>query len=311
MKNEMTSRPVFRVGSHLALVALVAIGWTSDAAAWEQYSVASDATNCAQCHGDFRASPYVSMTDGTSWGDDLHDVHRNDMLAGDCNTCHTTGGRFPVLMDSSTGGTGLATVSCMGCHGRAEDDVPANPATPAMGGAGAGLRQHHATAGVTMCADCHADANPASYTPVGEEVLPPFYATPGTGHPAMPVDSCNPVGSEDFAATALGLDNDGDGVFDGSDTDCMMAVDAGTDAGPMDSDAGMMDPDAGMMDSDAGMMVVDAGPSASDAGAAGGDAGPPVEDGGCGCTVASTGNGGRGAALIALGAFFLLFRRRR
>jgi hypothetical protein len=30
--------------------------------------------NCAQCHGGFRDSPYISPRDGSDWGDDLHDV---------------------------------------------------------------------------------------------------------------------------------------------------------------------------------------------------------------------------------------------
>ena len=73
--------------------------------AYDVYSVNRDATNCRACHGDFRASPYTSKVDGQSWADDLHDVHRNTMLSGDCETCHFAS-RFPVHLDSSTGGTG-------------------------------------------------------------------------------------------------------------------------------------------------------------------------------------------------------------
>ena len=318
----------------LCAVALVVL-WSSPAAAWDRYSVAGDSTNCAQCHGDFGASPYTSMIDGMSWGNDLHDVHRATMLGGDCNACHTSGGRVPVRLASSNGGSGLAAISCMGCHGRAEDDTSANPATPAMGGYGAGLRQHHAANGVTMCVTCHADANPAAYTPVGEDVLPPYYASPGSGHPAMPVDPCNPLGSEDFAAGPLGLDNDGDDLFDGADPDCMMIPDGGmgtdagmvgTDAGMMGTDAGMTGTDAGMMDADggptspdagptspdAGMMAVDGGVMSADAAVPGADAGtPPVDEGGCGCSVPSRGGEKGGAVALVLGALLLVRRRRR
>jgi hypothetical protein len=140
------------------------------------------------------------------------------MLSGDCDVCHGSGGRFPVFLDISAGGTGLSAISCTGCHGREEDNTAANPGFPA--GRGAGLRQHHTSAGVMLCTDCHPDANPVAYTPVGENVLPDYYANPGTDHPAMPTGPCNSDGSENFAGIPEGLDNDGDGVYDGADTDC-------------------------------------------------------------------------------------------
>jgi hypothetical protein len=71
---------------------------------------------------------------------------------------------------------------------------------------------------------CHGDADPASYTPVGEDVLPKYYAAPGSNHPQIPQDSCNPNGEEDFAGTSLGLDNDGDGSYDTADSDCTAAI---------------------------------------------------------------------------------------
>jgi hypothetical protein len=203
----------------LATIAVLMIG-ASDVLAYGQYSANKDSTNCRACHGDFRASPYISLSDGANWGDDLHDVHRNVMLAGDCSTCHGSGSRFPVLLDSSSGGVGLAAISCVGCHGRDAD--MGNDGTSA--GRGAGLRQHHTSAGVAICSGCHSDAVLANYTPVGEDVLPNYYASPGTGHPSIPSDSCNPSGEEDFAGTALGLDNDGDGTYDTSDANCVIPV---------------------------------------------------------------------------------------
>ena len=151
------------------------------------------------------------------------------MLSGDCNTCHSGASRFPVSLLSSTGGTGLAAISCVGCHGRAADNVAANPEVGAgRSGYGAGLRQYHQRKGVTACSGCHLDATPAAYTPAGENVLPPYYASPGTGHTAMPTLSCNPAGEEDFAGATYALDNDGDLVRDMLDTDCAVVSPVGT-----------------------------------------------------------------------------------
>jgi hypothetical protein len=193
----------------LILIAILFIG-TPEAQAYEKYS------GCKACHGSFRSKPYTSLSDGSNWGDNLHNIHRTDMLADDCDACHSSGGRTPVFMDSSKGGGGLAPIGCVGCHGREEDIGNDSEST----GRGAGLRQHHTSAGVSDCLDCHSDADPANYTPVGEDVLPNFFANPGAGHPRIPTDSCNPAGKEDFAGTTLGLDNDGDGSYDTNDSKC-------------------------------------------------------------------------------------------
>ena len=213
----------------LVTITVLMIG-ASDALAYEDY-----ASGCQNCHGDFRADPYISLSDGANWGDSLHDVHRNVMLGGDCNTCHAaTGGFSPVLLESSGGGNGLEAISCVGCHGRDEDI--GNATTTGTSQRGAGLRQHHA--GAASCGGCHADQT--GYTPVGENVLPNYYANPGTGHPAMPEDSCNPNGSEGvFAGTLLGLDNDGNGIYDMADDACSVNTPPVADAnGPYTGTAG-------------------------------------------------------------------------
>jgi len=189
------------------------------AGAYEQYSLNKDATYCRACHGDFRAAPYVSLSDGMDWGQSLMDLHSTDMLNGDCTTCHGSGPRFPVLTDSSAGGIGLDPISCTGCHGRLEDGIGGTTL-----GAGAGLRQHHYNAGEFICLDCHDDADPSAYTPVAEDVLPPYYADPkgsDTDHPAIPSDPCNPAVDgypENYAGSTEGLDNDGNGLYDEADT---------------------------------------------------------------------------------------------
>jgi hypothetical protein len=220
------------VSRGIAAAVLCAIGallaWPRSGTAFTQYSQnGGDATNCGSCHGDFRATSYVSLADGQNWGN-LHNLHRNTMLSGDCGSCHGAN-TFPVILNASEGGTGLSPIGCVGCHGRAEDNVAANPEIGAgRTGYGAGLRQRHQTAGVTSCGNCHLDADPANYTPVGENVLPTYYANPGTGHPAMPSESCNANGSENFAGATKGLDNDGDDAYDTSDTNCTAPVENST-----------------------------------------------------------------------------------
>jgi hypothetical protein len=198
-----------------AVVGMALLGLAGGAAAYSQYSVNKDATNCRGCHGDFRSSPYISLADGQSWGDDLHDVHRTVMLNGDCDTCHSTGPPFPVLLGSSAGGTGLDPVSCSGCHGRLEDGTGVGTQ-----GYGAGLRQHHWVSSVTVCIGCHADANPDNYLPVDEDILPLYYATSDPAHPLIPGDPCNVAADgflEDYAGSTIGLDNDGDNAYDEAD----------------------------------------------------------------------------------------------
>jgi len=201
---------------------------------------------CKSCHGHFRATnsddsrpmlrdEYVSPTDGKTWSVTyqevealepaeeigLHDIHRHVMLdkfgSSRCDTCHVSSGRYPVYISLSAGGGGvLEPISCLGCHGRSEDAGHDN----ASEGLGAGLRQHHTNAGVTECKTCHDDADPANYTPVGENVMPPYYFTPDDVFINKPTDPCNQHREEDYAGRREGLDNDGDGKYDMRDRDC-------------------------------------------------------------------------------------------
>jgi len=211
----------------VSLFGVLTIG-AGRAQAYPQYSVNGDDTNCRACHGDFRANPYVSLTEGADWGKSLMDMHANDILNGDCATCHGSGPRFPVMIGSSAGGDGLEPIACAGCHGRAED---ADPQGSGSQGYGAGLRQHHWVAnrvinGIStrICANCHIDASPATYDTADESYLPPYYAFPAgsdTAHPDIPSDPCNPAADgypESYAGSSEGLDNDGDGLYDEADT---------------------------------------------------------------------------------------------
>lgn len=197
--------------------------------------------NCKTCHGHFRATDednsrpylrdeYVSPTDGKTWREiyqeveatepeeevGLHDIHRHIMVdkigRSRCNVCHLSTGRYPVFLDFSAGGEGLDAVFCLECHGRFEE--ASGQVT------GAGLRQHHANAGVPVCKTCHEDADPVNYVPVGEDVPPPYYFTPDPVFPNKPTDPCSQNGEEDYAGGPKGLDNDRDGRYDMSDHDC-------------------------------------------------------------------------------------------
>jgi hypothetical protein len=163
----------------IAVLAALAIG-TQSADAFQTYSQDRDATNCRLCHGNFRADNYLSNSDREDWGN-LHDLHRRVMFEEDtpvskCDTCHMGGGdlRFPVFLNESSSDY-LDPIACLGCHGRYEDDNLDNPDFTA--GRGAGLRQHHTNAGINACMVCHEDADPANYTPVGENVQPPYRPT--------------------------------------------------------------------------------------------------------------------------------------
>ena len=191
------------------------------ALAYPQWSIDDDPTYCGFCHGDFRSSSYTGRSDGQPWGN-LHNIHRQDMVGGECQVCHGND-TFPVQTGVSSGVPGLPAISCAsGCHGREED---ADPAGTGSQGYGLALQRRHELANVgpghdgNTCKDCHLRADPASgANPVGEDVFPPYYAN--ASYPTMPSDPCNPAGSEDYAGATQGLDNDGDFVYDMSDPNC-------------------------------------------------------------------------------------------
>lgn len=76
---EINVTPFFTAFMAMMVLAFAA----SKAIAYETYS------GCESCHGDVRSSPYISLADGTDWGNDLHDIHKTNMLSNDCNVCHT------------------------------------------------------------------------------------------------------------------------------------------------------------------------------------------------------------------------------
>ena len=225
----------------IALLTLLSpAAWISSASAYGTYAsggVADARTgNCAACHGDFRAPNYISKSDGASWTGiysgttitSLHDIHRR-LIAPGCDTCHSATARIPVNLDSSTGivlaGKTEYAIACLGCHGRAETGEAGRVTS-------AGLRQHHQSAGVAVCAGCHADTTPATFTTVGEQVLPPYYPLVDPARLTKPHNSCNPDGNETFAG-GFGLDNDGDGIYDQNDSNCLPIPDINLSPGAL------------------------------------------------------------------------------
>jgi hypothetical protein len=181
-------------------------GLTPDVRAYEFYSDTTQPDgrgNCASCHelaiGGF-------MGRGT-----LHGAHETN-ATGTCRLCHTSTGDVPRLGSSGVvGGLG-----CNGCHGQ-----------PLGTGAttGAGLRSHHARAGVPpdqagrLCIACHT----SDPIPPPESTPPAYYGMADV----VPTNPCNTDGREDFwnrttgQPDGRGLDNDGDLLSDAAcDTDC-------------------------------------------------------------------------------------------
>jgi len=218
------------VGVSLIFLLLMAL-WAPKAHAYATWS-----DGCVNCHGDFFSGTYSSLHDGTSWGTNLMTGHLGFMGNDTCSVCHQPPSgtpRTPVYIGLSAGITGYSPIACLGCHGRLEDAqgagacVDGSPSTinTANCGMGAGLRQHHTNAGEADCTGCHGDAEPTAFTTAAESTMPPYYFTPDATHPNKPTNACNanpaPGNENKFGST--GLDNDGDGLYDGADPDCTVS----------------------------------------------------------------------------------------
>ncbi len=161
---------------------------------------------CHTCHGRF--------SDGTSPkgtvfpGDDKHRMHRSaTYMNSDCDLCHTSTDDRNPWTGSSDGTANNVGYGCTGCHGR---DYGGN-----TGVSGVGLRAHHTVNGVPDCAMCHID----DPLPLPENVAPPYYGTVDTNAN----DPCNlaPEFWENWSiGDTIGLDNDGDDLYDEADPDC-------------------------------------------------------------------------------------------
>lgn len=185
--------------------------WGTDAGAFQRYQ---DGCNSVICHGSFTdaTSPKGSIFPS----DKKHEMHRSRKeMFTECDLCHTSGDNKNPYIGSSTGTANNIGRGCAGCHGRLEDSGHDGAVSS---GLGAGLRQHHTNAGVNDCMGCHPDASPNLYTPVGEDVTPPYYGTADTNadNPLNPIAQ-GKINENWTIGDFLGLDNDGDLWYDTAD----------------------------------------------------------------------------------------------
>jgi hypothetical protein len=126
-------------------------------------------------------------------------MHRNSANMGtNCDLCHKDGDDDNPFIGASNGTTRNPGLGCVGCH------------------EGVGLRAHHTRNGVTECAGCHQDGAPPP-----EGTKPVYYGTPDTraNNAANGVQVANT--NENWSVgDFLGLDNDGDNLYDLADFDC-------------------------------------------------------------------------------------------
>jgi len=167
------------------------------AVAYDRYQEGCNTTNC---HGDFTDS--TSPKGSVFPGGDKHRMHRaSSAMNAECDLCHTAGDNRNPYLGSSDGTSNNAGLGCTGCH------------------EAVGLREHHSANAVTTCyqATCHTSGSTAP----PESTAPPYYGTGDTDAS----DPCNTTatgntGENWTLGDFVGLDNDGDDVYDTADSDC-------------------------------------------------------------------------------------------
>lgn len=191
-----------------ALIALLLFAVAGSAGAYETYN-----SGCQNCHGDFMGDRSV-RGQVIPFGN-KHTMHNSTSggMAADCALCHISFNDDPLIGESD-GTSSSPGIGCTGCH-KAE-----------------GLRAHHAVSGVGSCSSCHSDDG----TPDPENVAPLYYGTPDT----LVDGACNAEATEGVnenwtVGDFVGLDNDGDGLYDTDDPDC---ADEGPDPVAPEADAG-------------------------------------------------------------------------
>lgn len=178
------------------VTAFLSILFAFPALAYERYN-----SGCATCHGNFTGSTSTKVPPTVFPNGDKHRMHRNASNMGtDCRLCHTTGDGDDPFTGSSDGIPGVLTgLGCTGCHNAA------------------GLRAHHvANGGGCYTGGCHS-AEPAP----AENVVPPYYGSTYTkaNNPCNDVLLANT--NENWSVgDFVGLDNDGDDLYDQADFDC-------------------------------------------------------------------------------------------
>jgi cytochrome c553 len=188
-----------------------------------------DYDGCKDCHGGFKDNDYVSKQDSSPWNESLMDGHET-FVGDECDACHKSGGKGEVFLNFSADSS--LSKSCVGCHGRQQDVKNSCVGGDGMQvecGGGSGLRRmHELNVGTGTCSSCHS----GDPTPVGEDINPFFYGMSGV----VVKNACDADGTESRYGTT-GLDNDGDGSRDSSDSDCQVSNSPPTQPGALSATA--------------------------------------------------------------------------
>jgi len=182
-----------------ALVAvLVALLAPNSALAYNRYNDPDG--GCAPCHGKFTDNKSTKTPATVFPTGGKHGMHRNNTAMNtDCRLCHSGGDGNNPFIGSSDGIGVVQGLGCTGCH------------------EASGLRAHHIKNQVGVnCYDCH---DPAA--PPAEGVNPPYYGTAYTKANNSCNDKLASNTNENWSiGDFLGLDNDGDNLYDQADFDC-------------------------------------------------------------------------------------------
>jgi hypothetical protein len=157
-------------------------------------------TDCSTCHGFFLDNKSTKTPPTIFPSGDKHRMHRNSSYMNtDCDLCHTSSDGDNPYIGSSNGKGAVSGLGCSGCH------------------VGSGLRAHHEVNGISCyVSGCHS----AEPTPA-ESVNPPYYGTAYTkaNNPCNGVLQTN-LNENWSVGDFVGLDNDGDDLYDQADFDC-------------------------------------------------------------------------------------------
>ncbi len=172
---------------------------SSPSVAYPRYN--GSGTDCATCHGSFLDNTSTKTPPTVFPNGDKHRMHRNSSnMDTDCNLCHRSDDNDNPYIGSSDGIPGvLPGIGCNGCHDAA------------------GLRAHHEANGVSCyVSGCHG-AEPVS----AENIVPPYYGSAYTkaNNPCNSVLQAN-LNENWSIGDFVGLDNDGDDLYDQADFDC-------------------------------------------------------------------------------------------
>ncbi len=183
---------------HIAgAIALATMLVALETAAYERYN-----DGCNECHGAFNDAVSTKGSVFPPGNANKHDMHRYVMNT-DCDLCHSSGDQKNPYIGFSNGTANNTGLGCTGCHDTS------------------GLRLHHLENSVVDgngddCSTCH-DVG----TPPPENVKPPYYGTADT----LVDNPCNDVLASNTnenwtVGDFLGLDNDGDNLYDFADYSC-------------------------------------------------------------------------------------------